>query len=292
MQYHGTVYRPPIEASTFLIPVTEGCTYNKCNYCSMYKGVPFRMVPMDAIEEFLANAAYQSPLESMYLDRVYLVGGDPFALSARRLDNLLDLIYKYFPNVTTVSMYAATPNIASKTDEQLVHLHERGIDDLYIGVETGLDSALTYLNKESSAEETTAQLLRLNEAGIHHRCLFMLGAAGKGKGVENAIASAQMMNVVQPEMVAFTTMAAYPGTQLLDDVKEGRFQMAPEYEILEEEKTFLEHIDVPDAYFLAGHALDSVPLRGKLGSDKTRMIELLDQALSRVGSRENARVFG
>ena len=26
MNYNGTVYRPPTEANTFLIPVTEGCT--------------------------------------------------------------------------------------------------------------------------------------------------------------------------------------------------------------------------------------------------------------------------
>lgn len=27
-EYNETVYRPPMEATTFLLPVTEGCTHN------------------------------------------------------------------------------------------------------------------------------------------------------------------------------------------------------------------------------------------------------------------------
>ena len=28
MKYNGTIYRPPVEARTFLLPVTEDCTHN------------------------------------------------------------------------------------------------------------------------------------------------------------------------------------------------------------------------------------------------------------------------
>ena len=28
MKYNGTIYRPPVEARTFLLPITEGCTHN------------------------------------------------------------------------------------------------------------------------------------------------------------------------------------------------------------------------------------------------------------------------
>ena len=53
MQYNGTIYRPPLEAGTFLLPVTEGCSHNKCAFCNMYRGVPFRMTPLEDIEEYL-----------------------------------------------------------------------------------------------------------------------------------------------------------------------------------------------------------------------------------------------
>ena len=46
MKYNGMIYRPPVEADTFLIPVTEGCTHNSCSFCNMYQGVPFRMLSL------------------------------------------------------------------------------------------------------------------------------------------------------------------------------------------------------------------------------------------------------
>lgn len=53
MQYNGTVYRPPVEANTFLLPVTEGCTHNSCTFCNMYQDIPFRMLSLPELEEYL-----------------------------------------------------------------------------------------------------------------------------------------------------------------------------------------------------------------------------------------------
>ena len=46
-------YRPPIEAETFLLPITEGCTHNSCSFCNMYQGIPFRMLPLTEVEAYL-----------------------------------------------------------------------------------------------------------------------------------------------------------------------------------------------------------------------------------------------
>ncbi|MBQ4490027.1 MAG: hypothetical protein II965_02125, partial [Pyramidobacter sp.] len=85
MKYNGTVYRPPLEAGTFLIPVTEGCTHNGCTFCNMYKDVPFRVWGLDEIEAFLRGQGALSASFAARIKRVYLVGADPFALSAKAL---------------------------------------------------------------------------------------------------------------------------------------------------------------------------------------------------------------
>lgn len=293
IHYNGVIYRPPIEADTFMIPVTEGCSYNRCDYCTMYRGIPFRMVKPDQIAEFLEQAIAASGTElANDITRVYLIGGDPFALSPARLHHILDVIAEYLPAVQTITMYASAANIVAKTDEQLRDLAKRGVNDLYIGVETGLDSALHQLNKESSSQQMLTQLQRLNAAGIRHRDLLMLGAAGRGHGQASALASAAFVNQSKPDMVMFTTMAAFPGTPLFDHIQAGTFTMASEREILMEERTFIEHVDVPHTLLRAGHVLDSVPLRGYLVEDKQRLLATLDQALATLGEHDYSRVFG
>ena len=56
MKYNGTIYRPPVEARTFLLPITEGCTHNSCTFCNMFQNVPFRMLSASEVEESLQEA--------------------------------------------------------------------------------------------------------------------------------------------------------------------------------------------------------------------------------------------
>jgi radical SAM superfamily enzyme YgiQ (UPF0313 family) len=81
MTYTGPVFRPPFEANSLLIEVTSGCSHNACTFCTMYRGVPFRMAPMEQIERDLLEAMRRVlPLGAAHFpDR----NADPFVLSAR-----------------------------------------------------------------------------------------------------------------------------------------------------------------------------------------------------------------
>lgn len=122
MTYNGTIYRPPTEANTFLIPITEGCTHNSCHFCNMYQNIPFRMLPLSETEKYLLIAKKSYGEYSKQIRRVYLVGADPFALSAKNLLERIDLIREDLPNAAVFTMYARTDNIASKSDEDLDRL--------------------------------------------------------------------------------------------------------------------------------------------------------------------------
>ena len=57
MHFTGTVYRNPYWPTWPLLEITQGCTHNRCKFCTMYKEVPFRMSPMEWIEEDLKEIA-------------------------------------------------------------------------------------------------------------------------------------------------------------------------------------------------------------------------------------------
>ena len=117
-----------------------------------------------------------------------------FSLSADRLEEKLKFIRRYLPEIEVFSMYAAVRSIQTKSDADLDRLKKLGINDLYIGYETGLDDVLQFMNKGTSIADSIRQANRLNQAGIHHRALFMLGVAGKVRGEESGMAAANLIN--------------------------------------------------------------------------------------------------
>ncbi len=295
MDYKGTVYRPPIEACTILLPVTEGCSHNACHFCNMYKDVSFRMLPTETLKGYLEEVKQRF---GVYFEgyakkqkRVYLVGADPFVLSAGRMLERIELIREYLPYAETFTMYARANNVSTKSDAELKALAEAGVDDLYLGVESGLDEVLRDLNKGYGTQEIKEQCFRLNEAGIHHCDLMMTGAAGTGRAAECARAAAELENETKPNKILVNTISAFEGTKLDDDIKAGRFVPASEREVLEEEIAFLEALDLPDCYFWAAHPLDAIRVEGMLhGEEKEEMLAELRQGISQVQDGEIRRV--
>ena len=63
MNYEGQICRPPIERSSFMLPVAVGCDYNRCKFCTLFKHVEHRLLPLEQIEA--------------ELQRVQALGGNP-----------------------------------------------------------------------------------------------------------------------------------------------------------------------------------------------------------------------
>lgn len=274
MKYTGQVYRPPYEANTLLLQVTVGCAHNKCTFCSMYRETQFAVEKIDQIEKDLQEAQRLHP----DVKRIFLVNGDAFVLSARRLKEIAEKVHHYLPRVERISMYASINNIMHKSDAELKELAELGIADLWIGVETGHGEALEYLNKGATIADAYEQLERLNSAGITFLYGFMFGAAGKGRGIENAEANARLINQVKPLGIVPTTLNANPGTQLAADIDAGTFELATEREVLEEQKRTFELIEVP-TYYLGIHVINSLSFDAELPADRQKSIERVERAL-------------
>jgi radical SAM superfamily enzyme YgiQ (UPF0313 family) len=279
MKYTGPVYRPPYEANTLLLQVTVGCAHNKCTFCSMYRDVRFSVEKIDQVEADLQEASRRYG----NLKRIFLVNGDAFVLSARRLKPIAELIQKYFPSIEVITMYASINNIKGKTDEELQELKRLKIDELWVGAETGHEETLEYLNKGADLNDSYTQLERLNKAGIKFYYGFMYGAAGAGKGIENAEANAKIINAVKPYGIVPTTLGAYGETELARDVEKGLFVPASEQEVLEEQLKLLELVTVETKY-MGIHGINTVAFDALLPKDKSGAIYRVENALQNLSS--------
>lgn len=280
MHYTGNIYRPPFESRSLLLQVTVGCSHNQCAFCTMYRDVPFRVASLGQIMVDLEEARRFCP----NVKRIFLENGDPFVLSAERLAVIAKLIRKNLPQVETIAMYASIPNIRNKTDEQLRMLRKLGINELNIGVESGLDEALLRMNKGYTAQEALQQLLRLKEAGIDYGANVIFGAAGPELRLENAVKTAELLNQTEPYLIFTGTIHADPGCPLYEELRSGAFRENTVEQYLEEEETFLENLNLPDCFYFGLHPSNVTGLYGTLSDKKAEMLTAIAnrrQSLSR-----------
>ena len=273
MNMTGIVYRPPYEANSLLLQVTLGCSHNKCTFCYMYPDVQFRVCPMEEVEADIEEAARYCP----NVKRVFLEHGDAFVLSAERLLKIADAIHRRLPKVETIAMYASIQNIKTKTDEELRQLRDAGIHGLDIGVESGLDAALTYMNKGHTAAEAREQLLRLTKSGMDYSFNAILGCGGAGLWKENADATAELINAVQPHLLFIGSLHAQPGCRLYQDMKNGTFKECTIGQLLDEQERLIRLLDLKDTYYFGSHPSNIVPMQGKLPGQKEDMLEAVHE---------------
>ena len=285
MHYTGTIYRPPFEARSLLLQVTTGCSHNRCSFCTMYRDEPFRVEPLDQIEEDLVEARQYVP----NITRVFLENGDPFALSADRLEQIAVMVHAYLPRVQTIAMYASIKNVIGKSDEELRRLRKLGINELNIGVESGLDEALVYMNKGYTSDQAKHELNRLKSAGIDYGANIILGCAGPERRHENAAATAALLNETKPYLIFTGTIHSDPGCPLYEDMQSGRFVESTFGEYLDEEEELLERLDLTDCYLFGLHPSNIVTMHGNLPEDKAAMLALIRKRREDLADRLDER---
>lgn len=236
MHFTEPVYRNPYWPTFPLIQITQGCTHNSCKFCTMYKDVPFRMQPMEWIEEDLKELRATVP----HAKTIQLLSANPMALTYDRLMPRLELIRKYLPELE--HMYTATrvSDLKNKSVDELRRLREVGLNEISLGVESGDDWTLQRINKGYSAQDILVQCHKLEEAGIAYWMTFLNGVAGREHSHEHAVNSALIFNQCKPMLVGTGGLTLFPGTPLLEEAQRGEFTPLTEQELMEELKTFLE----------------------------------------------------
>ncbi len=270
MHYTGQVYRHPIEANTPLLEVTAGCSHNKCSFCTMYKDTPFAVSSMEHVEQDL-----QELQSTGYpVTRIFLVNGEPFALSARKLIAIGERINAYFPNIETITCYASIKGLKSKSLEDLQTLRALKYNELHIGLESAYDPALQQMNKGFTAKEAYENIEKITRAGFDWDAIVMTGVAGKGKGKEHIEATAKLLNTFPPYLVSLMTTSVTSGTPLETMRDAGKFIESTELEKIEEEIYLLQLLQFDTAYFFGAHNYNLIPINGPL-TQKDEIIDYL-----------------
>jgi radical SAM superfamily enzyme YgiQ (UPF0313 family) len=182
-------------------------------------------------------------------------------------------------------MYASIQNIRRKTDAELRRLRDAGINGLDIGVESGLDEALSMMNKGHTAQESIEQLLRLKKAGYDFTLNIILGCGGGSLWRENAEATAAMINAVQPRQIFTGTLHAEPGCKLYGEMQSGAFRECTFRQLLDEQELLLSRLELEDCYYFSSHPSNVMPMQGWLPKHKRDMLEAVREMRAYLADR-------
>jgi radical SAM superfamily enzyme YgiQ (UPF0313 family) len=270
IRYVNPVFRPPSEAQSLILPVTDGCSWNRCTYCEMYTAPQKKFRARDE-QETLDSIRRCGELDASGVQRVFLGDGDAMVLSTRRLMDLLTAIKQHLPRVRRISSYCLPRNLRNKTVQELTELRTAGLDLAYIGAESGDDEVLQRVNKGETFESTCAALDKLGAAGITRSVMLLNGLGGRLLTAQHAQNSARLANATQPEFLATLVVSFPQGEQRF---RQGFPEWEPlnQQELFVEMEQFLQTLDLKRTVFRSDHASNWLVLKGVLGAEKERLL--------------------
>lgn len=269
--YSMPLYRPPSEARSLIIQVTEGCSHNKCRFCYMYKCKQFRLKSDEEIREHISElkAYYKNP------DRIFLADGNVLCLKTDKIISLLNYVKAEFPSVQRISSYSGPLDLIRKTDEELKLIREQGLEMLYVGVESGSDKVLSMMEKGVNQREMIEAGQKAVKAGFKLSCMIISGLGGVELMKDHALESAKVISAINPHYFSLLRLVVEEESELAEDVRKGRFKLLDPIGILDENIIMLENMELTDCIFRANHVSNYLNQAGVLNKDKDMLLERL-----------------
>lgn len=276
MRYSGNVIRPPSEAESYILQITYGCSHNRCTFCGTYPDKPFSVRSSEEVFEDIETAGRVIPETR----KVFLADGNAMVLSTSKLIAVLDELSRVLPKLRRVSIYANAQDLLNKSEDDLRLLRSKGLQIVYLGLESGSDTVLQRIDKGSTAAEMIQGVQRAQNAGIKVSVIALLGLGGPELSTEHAVETARVVNAMDPQYLSMLTLMLVPGTPLHEQWQNGEFEMMEAEPLLRELRHVIDHLDgLSRCIFRTNHASNYVPLAGTLSKDRERLLETLNAAL-------------
>lgn len=271
--YDYPLYRPPSEANSIIFQITLGCSFNKCSFCNMYRTKEYSERPWEEIKseiDIVSKSFSQT-------ERIFLADGDAINLSTEKLVQILDYIREKFPNLERISCYAMPKNLLQKSPDELTLLNSKGLDMLYIGIETGNDILLKKITKGATSKSIIDACNKAKKSGFIISCMIILGIGGKKYSMDHMKETARVVSDVSPNFLAALTLIIEDGVydEFMKKFSEP-FETLDDTMILNELELLLNNINpISPIVFRANHASNVYSIGGNLPDDKEKMLAVV-----------------
>ena len=183
--YHS-VYKPvgilpPDQYISVVLQLTEGCSFNQCTFCTFYRDRPFLIKSPDDFDQHIMNVKNFLG-NGLFLRRTIFLGdANALVVPIRKLIPLIEKIHNHLDVEKLGGIFAFLDGFSGerKSTGDYQQLKDLGLNKIYIGLESGNNQLLKFLNKPGSAQDALSAVRTIKSSGISVGIIVLLGAGGK-----------------------------------------------------------------------------------------------------------------
>ncbi len=310
--------RPPSEADSLLLQVTQGCTWNKCKFCKLYRKTTFRAFSADSIKQDIDAIAYYAELVKKHIAKdgsadinainkelrsfegearecyymvanwllrggknVFLQDGNTLALQDGRLTDVLYYLKEKLPTISRITSYGRAESLCRLSVEEFTELRKAGLTRIHSGYESGSDEVLKFINKGVTAAQEIEAGKKVKAAGIELSVYFMPGVGGRALSEQNALGMAKVISEVDPDFIRMRTVAVKRRTELYEEYESGNMELCSDDEKVLEIRTLIEKSSCKNTVLVSDHIMNLLPdVKGRISTDRERMLKMIDDYLA------------
>ena len=288
------IIRPPSERRSYFLPLTSGCSNNTCAFCNYY-GSRLRIRELDEVKQELdALSLYMkygigSPSipSIVYMiaqqwdrKRIFLQDGDALVYPYSKLVEVLQYVNDKFPHLDRIGTYATPQDILRRSQQELETLRELKLSIFYTGVESGDDEVLKSIGKGVNYQHMAEAGTKVKQADIAFSVTVILGLGGVEGSEQHSLETARILTDLDPDYAGALTLTLVPGTPRYERWHKGDFHPIDPFQSLEELRTIVEKSSFSNCFFSSMHASNYLSVRGRLPSEKQRMLKELEDILT------------
>lgn len=174
----------------------------------------------------------------------FLQDANSLVMRTADLVAVLQHLRRTLPSLARVTTYARSKTLARKKPGELRSIREAGLDRLHIGLESGDDEILAFVDKGVTQAEQIEGGRKAVAAGFEVSEYWMPDLGGRARRRQHAENTAYALNAINPHYIRSRPLVPRPGTPLYDEVEQGRMQLSSPHERLEELGWMIDALEV------------------------------------------------
>lgn len=237
--YKPITILPPDQYGAIVLQLAEGCSYNKCTFCTFYRDRPFRIKPPEEARRHIEDVlAFLGPGRSNRR-QVFLGDANALIIPQHTLRRLMELVNEYFevapPGLTPgqraawdwdyplgvhgIHSFMDSFGLQWKSRADLKELADLNLRRVYIGLESGHDPLREFLGKPGLASEAAQAVADLKAAGLSVGLILLVGAGGaqfREPHLRDSVALLKSMDLSRDDLIYLSPMVEHEGSPYVE----------------------------------------------------------------------------